>query len=87
MQPDHLPRCVLDAAPTERWPDPDKLPQFGANTPLGRPRQPAELAAICVLLASNESSYATGQVYGAVGGRGGRRGKAPGVTFLPPRRS
>jgi hypothetical protein len=50
---------------------PDKLPQFGANTPLGRPGQPAELAPIYVLLASNESSYATGQVYGAVGGRGG----------------
>ena len=50
---------------------PDKLPEFGANTPLGRPGQPAELAPIYVLLASNESSYATGQVYGAVGGRGG----------------
>jgi len=38
---------------------------------MGRPGQPAELAAIYVLLASPESSYATGQVYGAVGGRGG----------------
>jgi NAD(P)-dependent dehydrogenase (short-subunit alcohol dehydrogenase family) len=50
---------------------PDKLPAFGADTPMGRPGQPAELAPIYVLLASNESSYATGQVYGAVGGRGG----------------
>jgi NAD(P)-dependent dehydrogenase (short-subunit alcohol dehydrogenase family) len=50
---------------------PDKLAKFGADTPLGRPGQPAELAPIYVLLASNESSYATGQVYGAVGGRGG----------------
>jgi NAD(P)-dependent dehydrogenase (short-subunit alcohol dehydrogenase family) len=50
---------------------PDKLPEFGANTPMGRPGQPAELAPIYVLLASRESSYATGQVYGAVGGRGG----------------
>jgi NAD(P)-dependent dehydrogenase (short-subunit alcohol dehydrogenase family) len=49
----------------------DKLPEFGANTPIGRPAQPAELAAIYVLLASPEDSYATGQVYGAVGGRGG----------------
>jgi NAD(P)-dependent dehydrogenase (short-subunit alcohol dehydrogenase family) len=49
----------------------DKLPEFGANTPMGRPGQPAELAAIYVLLASPEDSYATGQVYGAVGGRGG----------------
>ena len=50
---------------------PDKLPSFGQDTPMGRPGQPAELAAIYVLLASPESSYATGQVYGAVGGRGG----------------
>jgi NAD(P)-dependent dehydrogenase (short-subunit alcohol dehydrogenase family) len=50
---------------------PDKLQQFGADTPLGRPGQPAELAATYVLLASSDASYATGQVYGAVGGRGG----------------
>jgi NAD(P)-dependent dehydrogenase (short-subunit alcohol dehydrogenase family) len=50
---------------------PEKLPQFGADTPIGRPGQPAELAPIYVLLASEESSYSTGQVYGAVGGRGG----------------
>jgi NAD(P)-dependent dehydrogenase (short-subunit alcohol dehydrogenase family) len=50
---------------------PQKIPNFGADTPMGRPGQPAELAAIYVLLASNEDSYSTGQVYGAVGGRGG----------------
>lgn len=50
---------------------PDKIPNFGADTPIGRPGQPAELAAIYVLLASPEASYATGQVYAAVGGRGG----------------
>jgi NAD(P)-dependent dehydrogenase (short-subunit alcohol dehydrogenase family) len=50
---------------------PDKLPQFGADTPLARPGQPAELAPLYVLLASAESSYSTGQVFGAVGGRGG----------------
>jgi NAD(P)-dependent dehydrogenase (short-subunit alcohol dehydrogenase family) len=50
---------------------PEKLPEFGAGTPMKRPGQPAELAAIYVLLASNESSYATGQVYAAVGGNGG----------------
>ncbi len=49
----------------------DKLAEFGSSTPMGRPGQPAELAAIYVLLASQESSYSTGQVYGAVGGRGG----------------
>jgi NAD(P)-dependent dehydrogenase (short-subunit alcohol dehydrogenase family) len=50
---------------------PDKLPQFGADTPMGRPGQPAELAPIYVLLASAEPSYSTGQIFGAVGGRGG----------------
>ncbi|MBV9511027.1 MAG: SDR family oxidoreductase [Caulobacteraceae bacterium] len=49
----------------------DKLPQFGADTPLGRAGQPAELAPLYVALASPEFSYSTGQVFGAVGGRGG----------------
>ncbi len=50
---------------------PEKLPQFGADSPMGRAGQPAELAALYVLLATNEASYSTGQVFGAVGGRGG----------------
>lgn len=50
---------------------PDKLPEFGSDSPMGRPGQPAELAPIYVLLASPEASYLTGQVFGAVGGRGG----------------
>lgn len=50
---------------------PDNIPNFGAGTPLGRGAQPAELAPIYVLLASNESSYATGQVFAAAGGSGG----------------
>lgn len=49
----------------------DRLPEFGANTPIGRSGQPIELAPLYVLLASDESSYSTGQVFGAVGGRGG----------------
>jgi len=49
----------------------DKLPQFGADTPLGRPGQPAELAAVYVTLAEAANSYATGQIYGSTGGRGG----------------
>ncbi|MHB8283381.1 MAG: SDR family oxidoreductase [Caulobacteraceae bacterium] len=49
----------------------NKLPQFGADTPMGRAGQPAELAPLYVLLASDESSYSTGQAFGAVGGRGG----------------
>jgi NAD(P)-dependent dehydrogenase (short-subunit alcohol dehydrogenase family) len=49
----------------------EDLPEFGKHTPLGRPGQPAELAGIYVLLASNEATFSTGQVFGAVGGRGG----------------
>lgn len=49
----------------------DHLTRFGAGTPLGRPGQPAEIAPLYVLLASNESSYSTGQVYGATGGETG----------------
>jgi NAD(P)-dependent dehydrogenase (short-subunit alcohol dehydrogenase family) len=48
----------------------DHLISFGESTPLGRPGQPAELGPLYVLLASQESSYATGQVYGASGGNG-----------------
>ena len=49
---------------------PEDVAKLGAGTPMGRPGQPAELAATYVLLASQESSYATGQVYGASGGSG-----------------
>ncbi len=48
--------------------NPAKIPTFGADTPIGRAGQPAELAAAYVTLASQESSYATGQVYGVNGG-------------------
>ena len=49
---------------------PDKIPEFGKETPMGRAGQPAELAGIYVLLASNESSFSTGQTFAAEGGRG-----------------
>ncbi|RYY90895.1 MAG: SDR family oxidoreductase [Chitinophagaceae bacterium] len=48
----------------------EKLKEFGGQTPLGRPGQPAELAGIYVLLADNNASYTHGQVYGAMGGGG-----------------
>lgn len=47
------------------------LPTFGKHTPLGRAGQPAELAPLFVLLASDEASFSTGQVFAAVGGQGG----------------
>jgi NAD(P)-dependent dehydrogenase (short-subunit alcohol dehydrogenase family) len=43
--------------------------KFGQNAPLKRAAQPAEMAPIYVLLASNESSYVTGMIYGATGGQ------------------
>jgi len=48
----------------------DNLKKFGQDTPMKRPGQPAELAATYVTLASDESSFTTGQVYGVSGGGG-----------------
>lgn len=48
---------------------PEKLQEFGQNTPLGRPGQPAELAPAYVFLASQESSYITAEVIGVTGGQ------------------
>jgi NAD(P)-dependent dehydrogenase (short-subunit alcohol dehydrogenase family) len=47
----------------------EKTKNFGSNTAFGRPAQPAELAPLYVFLASDESSYVTGEVLGATGGR------------------
>lgn len=47
---------------------PEALVTFGAKTPFGRPGQPAELAATYVLLATTESTYVTGEVFGNTGG-------------------
>jgi NAD(P)-dependent dehydrogenase (short-subunit alcohol dehydrogenase family) len=45
---------------------------FGQDKPIGgRPGQPAELASLYVLLASEEPGYTSGQVFGATGGTGG----------------
>jgi hypothetical protein len=45
-----------------------KIPAFGSETPMKRAGQPVEMAPLFVLLASQESSYITGEVYGATGG-------------------
>lgn len=47
----------------------EKLKEFGQNTPLGRPGQPAEVAPAYVFLASQESSYITAEVIGVTGGQ------------------
>ena len=46
----------------------DALTDFGAQTPLGRPAQPAELAPAYVFLASAESGYVTGETLSVNGG-------------------
>lgn len=46
----------------------DMLPEFGKDSVVGRSGQPVELAGTYVHLASEESSYTTGQVYGVTGG-------------------
>ncbi|MDZ8095890.1 MAG: SDR family oxidoreductase [Nostoc sp. DedQUE05] len=48
----------------------EKIEKFGSEVPLGRPGQPVEIAPVYVLLASQEGSYITGEVYGVTGGIG-----------------
>ena len=47
----------------------EKVEKFGADTPLGRVGQPAELAGAYVLLASDDASYMTGAIIPVTGGR------------------
>lgn len=47
---------------------PDKIPNFGQDSLLGRAGQPVELAPVYVFLAGSDSSYVTGQIYGVTGG-------------------
>ena len=46
----------------------DKVEEFGSQVPLGRPGQPAEIASTYVFLATQESGYITGEVFGVTGG-------------------
>ena len=50
--------------------DEKKLKKLGENTPYKRAGQPVELAPVYVLLASQEGSYITGEIYGVTGGLG-----------------
>jgi NAD(P)-dependent dehydrogenase (short-subunit alcohol dehydrogenase family) len=47
----------------------EKAQQLGPDSPLGRPVQPAEPAPLFVFVASDESSYITGEVVGVTGGK------------------
>jgi NAD(P)-dependent dehydrogenase (short-subunit alcohol dehydrogenase family) len=46
----------------------EKVQTFGGDTPYGRPGQPAEIAPVFVFLATQESGYITGEVFGVTGG-------------------
>ncbi|PQZ84083.1 MULTISPECIES: SDR family oxidoreductase [unclassified Brevundimonas] len=48
----------------------DKVEQFGGHSAFGRPGQPVEIAPVYVLLASQEASFVTGEVWGVTGGAG-----------------
>jgi NAD(P)-dependent dehydrogenase (short-subunit alcohol dehydrogenase family) len=47
----------------------DKAANFGADSPLGRPAQPAELAPAYVFLASSDATYISGAVLPVTGGK------------------
>jgi NAD(P)-dependent dehydrogenase (short-subunit alcohol dehydrogenase family) len=47
---------------------PEEVKSFGAQTPMKRPGQPAELAPVYVLLASDEASYVSGATVAVTGG-------------------
>ena len=66
---------VNAVAPGPVWPPlnpadkPDKTPEFGKDTPMGRPAQPEELAPAFVFLASPQTaSYITGEILPVIGG-------------------
>jgi len=46
----------------------EQVEKFGTNVPMKRPGQPDELAPAYVFLASNDSSYMSGQVLHLHGG-------------------
>jgi NAD(P)-dependent dehydrogenase (short-subunit alcohol dehydrogenase family) len=48
--------------------EPDKIPEFGKSTPMGRPGQPNEVAPSFLFLACEDSSYMTAQVLHPDGG-------------------
>jgi hypothetical protein len=47
----------------------DQVANFGKNSPLGRPAQPAELAGAYVFLASNDATYISGAILPVTGGK------------------
>lgn len=49
--------------------DAERVSNFGKQVPMKRPRQPAELATACVMLADPLSSYVSGATIAVTGGK------------------
>jgi NAD(P)-dependent dehydrogenase (short-subunit alcohol dehydrogenase family) len=57
--------------------DNDDVSKFGADTPMGRPAQPEEIAPAFIFLASaHTASYITGEILPVIGGYGHRHQQA-----------
>ena len=55
--------------PSDAGMTPERVARFGADSPMGRPAQPEEIAPAYVFLASNaDSSYITGTILEVMGG-------------------
>ncbi len=48
---------------------PEKVRNFGGDSPMGRAAQPVEMAGAFVFLASDEATYVTGETVAVTGGR------------------
>jgi NAD(P)-dependent dehydrogenase (short-subunit alcohol dehydrogenase family) len=49
--------------------DPDRASRLAQSTPMGRPAKPDEIADVVLWLAGEQSSYVTGAIVAAAGGR------------------
>ncbi|MHB1775875.1 MAG: SDR family NAD(P)-dependent oxidoreductase [Acidimicrobiales bacterium] len=62
------PGLVRTSATGPMWDLPALVDEFVENTPLGRFAEPEEIAALVLFLASDESSFVSGSLYGIDGG-------------------